>query len=513
MPGPRVDSPLPMAREFYLRLLALPGAPSIQRAFDRLFGAAAYRPALPAPGLRPVLYRALVECLLDGLDLPRTAGGLAWEWRPLLLLDAEVDPFYFSPQHLERRLAECPPLRPDQRNALVRVLTGYLELRRSGVLERMAPLLDPAQQARWTALFPAGLTATGAFGAAAPWTGLNALRGAGLHPLGSAAGWRSYRRFVAGEFHAPLNFAALIAWQQACFDALDAPGTAARAGGGEPDQVDAENAAAHQVDFFAAAFSGELTALGLDGPCGERPRCDGCALRAECAWARGKAPAHSGAEVAARARLSQLDAMPLESLLESLFALSPAGRERLALLLDGAPLRTLATKSAAELAEWQSQRAAAGAGLPTPAQWLVLFEVCRRFGEERLDPGAAFVQARDVFRHFRLRFRDLKQERFLVVLLDTKKRYLSDAMVTQGGLNSSPVHAREVFAAAMRDRAAFVLLVHNHPSGDPAPSPDDLAVTRELAEVGKIMGIPVLDHVILGDGRYVSMREEGMVDL
>jgi len=80
-------------------------------------------------------------------------------------------------------------------------------------------------------------------------------------------------------------------------------------------------------------------------------------------------------------------------------------------------------------------------------------------------------------------------------------------------LDSSPVHAREVFAPAVRERAAYVLLVHNHPSGDPTPSAADLDTTRALAKLGQVMGIPILDHVILGDERFVSLRESGLVDL
>jgi DNA repair protein RadC len=86
---------------------------------------------------------------------------------------------------------------------------------------------------------------------------------------------------------------------------------------------------------------------------------------------------------------------------------------------------------------------------------------------------------------------------------------LREALLTRGTLDASLVSPREVFRLAVVEGAAAIILAHNHPSGDPAPSPDDRAVTRQIAEAGRALGIPVLDHVILGDGRYVSLAEEG----
>lgn len=101
-------------------------------------------------------------------------------------------------------------------------------------------------------------------------------------------------------------------------------------------------------------------------------------------------------------------------------------------------------------------------------------------------------------------------ERFVVLLLNTRHEVLSRAELAHGGLASSPVHPREVFKAAVRESAAAIILVHNHPSGDPTPSRADLAMTARLCQAGGMMGIPVLDHLIVGDGRYVSLRERGV---
>ena len=100
--------------------------------------------------------------------------------------------------------------------------------------------------------------------------------------------------------------------------------------------------------------------------------------------------------------------------------------------------------------------------------------------------------------------RYLDREHFKVLLLNTRHDVLAVEEVAVGGLNSAIIHPREVFKAAIRWSAAAVILVHNHPSGDPEPSADDLRITARLAEAGRVLGIEVLDHVVVGDGRYVS---------
>ena len=110
------------------------------------------------------------------------------------------------------------------------------------------------------------------------------------------------------------------------------------------------------------------------------------------------------------------------------------------------------------------------------------------------------------------RMRYEQQEKFLVLLLDSKNQLLKCQQVSEGILNASVVHPREVFAPAMLHRAACVLAAHNHPSGDPAPSIEDRKLTQALEATGTVMGIPLLDHIIIGDGRYFSFRENGYLD-
>jgi len=109
------------------------------------------------------------------------------------------------------------------------------------------------------------------------------------------------------------------------------------------------------------------------------------------------------------------------------------------------------------------------------------------------------------------RFRYETKESFLAVLLSTKNHVLKTPVISIGSLNASIVHPREVFREAINASAASVILAHNHPSGDPAPSPEDIGLTRKLVEAGRLLDIPVLDHVVLGDGKYISFKEKGIL--
>ncbi|HHY37574.1 MAG TPA: DNA repair protein RadC [Clostridia bacterium] len=107
------------------------------------------------------------------------------------------------------------------------------------------------------------------------------------------------------------------------------------------------------------------------------------------------------------------------------------------------------------------------------------------------------------------KMRYLEAEHFCELLLDTKNRLLGFEVISVGTIDTSVVHPREVFKLPIRRCAAAVILAHNHPSGDPSPSREDISITGRLIEAGRILGIEVLDHLIVGDGRYVSMREHG----
>lgn len=130
---------------------------------------------------------------------------------------------------------------------------------------------------------------------------------------------------------------------------------------------------------------------------------------------------------------------------------------------------------------------------------------------EPLKRGARFMSSADINRHFRGSLGELLHEEFHAVLLDGKHRIIGTLLISRGTLTSAPVHPREVFRPAIERAAAAIIVVHNHPSGDPAPSADDLEITRRLADVGELVGIRVLDHIIIGDGEYCSLADRGLM--
>lgn len=139
----------------------------------------------------------------------------------------------------------------------------------------------------------------------------------------------------------------------------------------------------------------------------------------------------------------------------------------------------------------------------------VALEIAKRYGETEWKAGEPFRGSADVYAHYRERLAYETVEFFVAILLDNKHRKLKDVVVGQGSLTASIVHPRDVFARVMRDAAAAVIFVHNHPSGDPTPSAEDLAITRRLREVGDLIGVRVLDHIVIGKGRYVSFVDDG----
>ncbi len=152
-----------------------------------------------------------------------------------------------------------------------------------------------------------------------------------------------------------------------------------------------------------------------------------------------------------------------------------------------------------------------GLGLAKAASIKAAFTLGKRFQARRLETLERFTSPAQVFDFFHHELRDNRKELFLTLLLDGKNRITRKVQVSEGSLNQSIVHPREVFAPAVRESAAAVIFIHNHPSGDPAPSREDHEITRRLNEAGEILGIKVLDHIIIGDGAYFSFVESGLL--
>lgn len=212
---------------------------------------------------------------------------------------------------------------------------------------------------------------------------------------------------------------------------------------------------------------------------------------------------------------------------ERLWALGPGaltGAELLAILLGtggpdgsapeigarllggvGGSWRRLAARPSAEFLR------VPGLGPAKAARLVAAFEIGARIAAEARSPGTRIRDATDVVRLLGPRLRDLEVEEFHLLALDSQAQVLRDVLVTRGLLNSSLVHPREVFRAAIAEAAAGIIVAHNHPSGDPSPSAEDRAVTRQLVEGGRLLDIPVYDHVIVAGDRWTSFADEGML--
>lgn len=149
-----------------------------------------------------------------------------------------------------------------------------------------------------------------------------------------------------------------------------------------------------------------------------------------------------------------------------------------------------------------------GVGAAKSARMFAAVELGRRICGRRWKLGEPFRSSQQVFAHYHYALRDQKSEAFFAAYLNARNRLIGEREVSRGSLVASIVHPREVFRPAIRVAAAAVICVHNHPSGDPSYSGEDLAITRRLHEVGETIGIPLMDHIIVGDGRYTSFVDQ-----
>ena len=140
-----------------------------------------------------------------------------------------------------------------------------------------------------------------------------------------------------------------------------------------------------------------------------------------------------------------------------------------------------------------------------------VFELARRLETFIEEPKRKICSPKDVYAFMFPKMREQKKEKFVTLYLDTKNQILKEETVSIGSLNASIVHPREVFKGALELSSASIIVIHNHPSGDPSPSGEDIMVTEKLCDGGKLLGIDVLDHIIIGDGRYVSLKDEGFI--
>ena len=162
-------------------------------------------------------------------------------------------------------------------------------------------------------------------------------------------------------------------------------------------------------------------------------------------------------------------------------------------------------------ASYEELLAVHGVGPAKATDVLAAFELAKRLGESRMEFQGIINSPQDAAQ---LVLRELSladKEHFMIIMLNTKHRVIAKKTISIGHLHASLVHPREMFKEAIRRSSAAVILVHNHPSGDLTPSKDDLTTTERLKDAGKVLGIDVLDHIIIGDNRYLSFKEQGLL--
>lgn len=183
-----------------------------------------------------------------------------------------------------------------------------------------------------------------------------------------------------------------------------------------------------------------------------------------------------------------------------------------ALMLGRQVLQRYGSLRAAASREAREFQGTEGIGPARAAQLNAAFELGRRVRHERKAERPALRSPQDVFRQFGPKLRDLHREIFIVVLLNTAHRCMGSFTASEGGLAASVVEPRLVFRRAILDHAAAVICLHNHPSGNPEPSREDCAITRQLASAGNVIGIPLRDHLIVAGDTYTSLAERGLIE-
>lgn len=153
-----------------------------------------------------------------------------------------------------------------------------------------------------------------------------------------------------------------------------------------------------------------------------------------------------------------------------------------------------------------------GIGMVKAITVIAAMELGKRLATNPTNERYVIRSPRDVADYMMARLRYENKEYFISMLLNTKNQVLASPTISIGSLNASIVHPREIFREAIHYAAASIILIHNHPSGDPNPSKEDLFVTEKLMEAGTLMDIAVLDHVIIGDNKYISLKESGIID-
>lgn len=152
-----------------------------------------------------------------------------------------------------------------------------------------------------------------------------------------------------------------------------------------------------------------------------------------------------------------------------------------------------------------------GIGEVKAVQLLCIAEIAKRISNMQAKVNLSFQNPDTVAAYYMERMRHQETERLVLILLDAKSRMISDDVISIGILNATLISTREIFVKALKEEAAYVMILHNHPSGDPTPSRHDQIITNKIKEVSVLVDIPLLDHIIIGDNRYISFKQKGLL--
>lgn len=152
-----------------------------------------------------------------------------------------------------------------------------------------------------------------------------------------------------------------------------------------------------------------------------------------------------------------------------------------------------------------------GIGIAKACQIVSCFELGRRLSSFREEKNSSIKNAKDIVKIFLHEMKDLKQEHFKTVYLDSRNKLIKEKTIFIGSLEESIVHSREIFKQALEENSSSIILVHNHPSGDPNPSMADIEATQEIIKAGDLLGIKILDHIIIGEKKYFSFKEKNLI--
>ncbi|NQU45058.1 DNA repair protein RadC [bacterium] len=282
------------------------------------------------------------------------------------------------------------------------------------------------------------------------------------------------------------------------------------------------NRTIREFNLWVRAFTGALPGLSpKTALCGRKPLCDRCDLQTYCNYYRYRRPRQNGDVPLSvkqwrptdrpRERLLQHGAHDLEDT-ELLAIILRTGTGRMNVMdLARRLLERFETLQGIEDASLEELMSLPGIGPMKAVELKAVFELGRRQTLRSLKPGDSIESSDEVFSYYQARFSRVKQEEFILLMLNNKNEVIREEVVSRGGLDASIVHPREVFKAAIRASAAAVIFIHNHPSGNPEPSRDDYHITQRLEEAANLLQIRVLDHVIIGRDSYFSFTEGEIV--